>query len=662
MSNTEQYNDLGFGEPIMVKKDARLRIGFQNFNGLMGKRDDPIDDNLQTWIDSMGFDIFGISEVNMFWPQVKQELQFHERIHRLFNPALTKAIRAYNTQEKRSKKSIRQYGGTAQINTGNSSLKFQQQGEDDTGLGRYVWQLFKGKEEKLLRVITAYRPCEPRTSGPFKVFFQQLNHFNSIGRKTDPREAILEDLQNDIKGWMADGEHIILMMDCNEDIREDRLQQFLSDTDLHEPILNKYGQDNAPNTHIQGSAPINGIFTSLELNIIAGGYTSFEDGVQGARPDHQCLWIDIEEIDVFGQTLPGRTKYNGRRVKSKDPRTRDKFNQAYKQFIIKHKLAKKIFDMEAQVTYPITTEHILKCNKIAELRRQGIQFADHQCRKLRFGGAANTPEFKRLHAASQVFSRLCQWKMGKIGAKRRRFRDLNEQPRKKNTKQFSRLLRKSNLEYSMQTLLAMPNHELLENRRKHYKEYRSYWDRQDKARSNWLTQLAKARAEAEWKQKEKAKRTNKYLKASTRKAKQPKKIQAATSSQIKSLQSEETSRKIWRRIRRAVGKNNMSGISLIQVPHQDPNNPDRVILKDITDKQDITTILMDVHERKYRQTENTAPMMEPVVSQLGYLGTSPECHRILQGEHEPKPSTKTEMTLFLQNLKKQVPNTRLEPI
>ena len=110
----------------MVKKEERLRIGFQNFNGLSGRQNDPVNENLQNWINSMGFDIFGISEVNMFWPQVKQELQFHERVNSWFNPAVTRAIRAYNQKELRLKKSIRQYGGTAQINTGTSSLKFQE--------------------------------------------------------------------------------------------------------------------------------------------------------------------------------------------------------------------------------------------------------------------------------------------------------------------------------------------------------------------------------------------------------------------------------------------------------------------------------------------------------------------------------------------------------
>ena len=55
-------------------------------------------------------------------------------------------------------------------------------------------------------------------------------------------------------------------------------------------------------------------------------------------------------------------------------------------------------------------------------------------------------------------------------------------------------------------------------------------------------------------------------------------------------------------------------------------------------------------------------MMEPTASQLGYLGVSTECKNILQGRYNPKANTREEMTLFLQNLKNQVPHKPFQPI
>ena len=82
-------SNLIYGDPIAIKGEDTLRIGVQNFNGLTGKEGDPVDHSLPTWIEKYEFDVFGISEVNMFWPRVKPELQFIDRVYSWFNPLCT---------------------------------------------------------------------------------------------------------------------------------------------------------------------------------------------------------------------------------------------------------------------------------------------------------------------------------------------------------------------------------------------------------------------------------------------------------------------------------------------------------------------------------------------------------------------------------------------
>ena len=62
----------------MEKGEHTFQIGFQNFNGLTGKENDPVDSSLQNWITDNSFDVFGLSEVNLYWPKVHKQLQFHE--------------------------------------------------------------------------------------------------------------------------------------------------------------------------------------------------------------------------------------------------------------------------------------------------------------------------------------------------------------------------------------------------------------------------------------------------------------------------------------------------------------------------------------------------------------------------------------------------------
>ena len=64
-------------------------------------------------------------------------------------------------------------------------------------------------------------------------------------------------------------------------------------------------------------------------------------------------------------------------MKSKHPRIAHRLNHMYnKHFGIKHGLAHKIFQLEAEVEFPITQEQKLKAEEIAKLRSDGIQYAD----------------------------------------------------------------------------------------------------------------------------------------------------------------------------------------------------------------------------------------------------------------------------------------------
>jgi hypothetical protein len=183
----------------------------------------------------MEFDVFGISELNVYWPNLKASLQFKERLKDWWNPSQVRSAFAFNEQETRIKRSIRQYGGTAQISRGNAALKYQQSGHDPRGLGRWTWQKYRGKDNKTMRIITAYRPNYKSTIRPYSVYSQHRTYFNRIGKKSlEPRKVMLDDLTSEIRKWKKEGDHIILMMDCNDDLQGTRMRQFLDKTGMEE--------------------------------------------------------------------------------------------------------------------------------------------------------------------------------------------------------------------------------------------------------------------------------------------------------------------------------------------------------------------------------------------------------------------------------------------
>ena len=642
-----QDEEAAFGDKITNKGDGILRIGFQNFNGLTGKENDPADVSLHRWITSMEFDVFGVSEVNMYWPNVKQSLQFIERVHRWWNPRNTVALCAYNKNEKRIKRSIRQYGGTAQISRGNAALQHVNMGRDPTGLGRWVWQRYMGKEQRVLRVITCYRPLPAHSDKIYTPFRQQRAFLTAnMGRDIDPRDAVLEDLSIDITQWIEEGEHIILQMDANEDVREDKIKEWAEQMGLREAILERHGSTKAPKTHVRGRKPIDGIFVSRSLEIVAGGYTAFDDGVKAKRADHRCLWIDIKHGDVFGYNMPSPTKFAGRRVKKQDPRTTQAFNKEYKKFAIRTGLSKRIFQLEAKATYPLPETLRQEADSISKLRQAGIRHADKKCRRLHMGGAAYTPEFSRLMGRLRFYDYMvinCNQQQGNTGRNPRRQKS-KRQRRKVGKSTLLRQYRIGKFQTTFEELESLSLEQLQTRAKEAYTQYRNYWDHCEEARSTWLEQLAKAREEE-------ADRTRRGT-GTLRRRRETKTKAQRTATQLRTLKKEEWSRRFFSRIKRAVGKDALQGVTMVIAPEKTDKDGNVTQWKECTAHDDITEALIKTHHAKYHQTEDSPPMTYPVQNQLGYLGIGRHADNILNGEYTPIPGTDKFSKRLLTQLKR----------
>ena len=91
-------------------------------------------------------------------------------------------------------------------------------GQDPTGLGRWCWTKYGGKHGVSVMVICAYRQCNPHDPGENTVHYQHQQFYNNHGDARIPRQAILEDLGAHIQTAITEGDQIVLLMDCNEDV------------------------------------------------------------------------------------------------------------------------------------------------------------------------------------------------------------------------------------------------------------------------------------------------------------------------------------------------------------------------------------------------------------------------------------------------------------
>jgi hypothetical protein len=282
-------------------------------------------------------------------------------------------------------------------------------GSDPSNLGRWTWSRYRGRNNHTLRIICGYRP-NPPSGGPFTVYAQHKLYFNSTNDHRCPRAAFITDLCEEIRNFKSEGDHIILLLDGNADMRKGELASSLLECELREVILDKYGL-NAPSTYRRNNTrtPIDGIWASPNINIEGGGYFLFDEVFQDT--DHKCLWIDVTHVTAFGHNMPAIVRPSARRLHCRDPRIVNNYLKQYEKFVTKHQLLDQVRDLEAKSTFPLTPSMQTEYETLADLRCQGVRLAERKCRKFRMGQVSFSPE---IHLARTT---IYAWSMIKKKAK-----------------------------------------------------------------------------------------------------------------------------------------------------------------------------------------------------------------------------------------------------
>jgi hypothetical protein len=177
-----------FGDQITKKEENMLRIGFQNIGGLPTQAGRLKDEILRHGISKYDFDIFGLAETNVDWrvPEEEDKLFLRSR----FWWDSSSLVTAFNSMQ--PKQGAHQYGGTALFSLNKASHRVITKGQDKSGLGRWSWTRYRGKDNYTSRIISAYRPNDSK--GPLTVYSQHKLFFQNRDDDRCPRQAFLEDL------------------------------------------------------------------------------------------------------------------------------------------------------------------------------------------------------------------------------------------------------------------------------------------------------------------------------------------------------------------------------------------------------------------------------------------------------------------------------------
>jgi hypothetical protein len=304
-----------FGDLLtVVKNDDSLRIYLQNANGI---RPYSSWDRWRTACHKLAElknDIFGTVETNIDW---NSNLQATAR--RISQSAYQSSLVSTSSSSDHGISDF-QPGGTITTITEKWTGRAVKSFADTRGLGRWSGYTLQRSNNTYLHIVSAYRLVS--VSGPnhdnTHTFSQQnWNLLRDEGIPVpDPVKQFYLDITSVIIQAHANGDEVILMMDANETLGDNKyLPRFLSQTNMSSLIQ---GIHQAPPTYNRGTKCIDFIFGSNRLtqHVTQSGYLSFYEG-GWPLADHRAAFIDINQIAVFGATTATIYKPPVRRLTSK---------------------------------------------------------------------------------------------------------------------------------------------------------------------------------------------------------------------------------------------------------------------------------------------------------------------------------------------------------
>ena len=253
---------------------------------------------------------------------------------------------------------------------------------DPTGLGRWSGLCFLGKRGKRLAILTAYRSPRQTTKGGFGFYDQQYSLLLAQGvKKPNVRKQFIVDLVAFINTLQSDGYEVIVSLDANETIGQDRdfgLAHLINEctlTDLHllspsnPPETYRYG-NNRRIDFMLGTA-------AVASSVSRAGYNAYDNGVTSK---HRGLFIDVDFTQLMG-SVDAITPTKARILCSEDQQSVDRYLEAFKQYADDHQLWTRVKELTTVASSLTPAQCKESFDAIDRDVTRGMLHAEKQARK-----------------------------------------------------------------------------------------------------------------------------------------------------------------------------------------------------------------------------------------------------------------------------------------
>ena len=385
--DTSTNSDLApyFGDlPRKLAKNC-IRVGSINLDNLSqyeGKTKNPKDEQLFTSINNYEINILMMQELGLNWDAVNHADQWRERVKANLEYQQTKSYVSHNKQD--PKRHPRQWGGTGILSYGKVSFFAMGAGSDKAQLGRWTWSRFRGKGDIVFRCVSLYRPSNSR-NGEETVYQQHKEYLQRQNDDRCPRAAFLEDLDDEMAEWLAEGDQLLVTGDINDNIFSQEISDLFAKHNMRNIIFDRHDPQQAPTTYYRtrSNRIVDGMWATPNIVAERCGYLE-----PGEFPgNHSLIWADISYVSALGHNPPEPHTPGRRRLQLWNRNSTKKYLRTYTRLERKYKLWERQMKLEQslQPDLPLTRPQKNEANAIDATRTVCMKKAERKCRKLMNG-------------------------------------------------------------------------------------------------------------------------------------------------------------------------------------------------------------------------------------------------------------------------------------
>lgn len=398
-SITEADPDVWGHMPEQIDATKTFRILLQNPNGIRPSVTEPEFLFSLHICHEIGAGAICLAETNLNWHRSQHRASMRRCLHRHW-----KSSRFQISVPKEEFLSNYQPGGTATIITDQWTSRIISTGMDPYDLGRWSFVHLRGKSDKTICVITAYRVCNDKYTGPKTAYQQQKRQLSEIFRdqKTqsvnDPYKQFIVDLHRWITSLQVDGTQIILCLDNNEELipnkgqlitlspssisvthptHDGTLETLARSTGLVDVLRHHHPSSSYPPTYNRGKKRIDLILASASLlpTITRSGILPYNSIFQG---DHRPCYIDLDSSLAFGGKTSPACPPCQRGLQLHDPRRVSEYITTLNTQLETHNILQKVTELHTKTTIGWDSTDYAKYETIDQLITEAMLYAERQ--------------------------------------------------------------------------------------------------------------------------------------------------------------------------------------------------------------------------------------------------------------------------------------------